>query len=78
MAWYGSHINAAACRYVLYGALVGTCSLYEIIIITSDDENHLCGVSLCENHKISLKAQWHGATVVPQTIIADQSVVTLD
>ena len=27
--------------------------------ITSGDENHLCGASLCESHKISLKAHRH-------------------
>ena len=29
---------------------------------TSADENHLCGASLRESHKISLKAQRHGAS----------------
>ena len=30
---------------------------------TSGDENHLCGASLCENLKSSLKAQKHGAGI---------------
>ena len=37
--------------------------LHKILqVITSGDENHLCGASLRENHKISLKAQKHGAS----------------
>ena len=29
------------------------------VLYTSSDENHLCGASLRENHKISLKAHRH-------------------
>ena len=36
-------------------------NLGNLIIITSGDENHLCRASLHENHKVSLKAQKHGA-----------------
>ena len=36
--------------------------MYYKIILTSGDENHLCGASLRENHKISLKAHRHACT----------------
>ena len=32
------------------------------MIITSGDENHLCGASLRKSHKISLKAHRHACT----------------
>ena len=38
---------------------IPTCCVAIVYLITSGDENHLCGASLCESHKISLKAHRH-------------------
>ena len=43
------------------GREMGSILLYVAYNITSGDENHLCGVSLRESHKISLKEQRHRA-----------------
>ena len=56
-------------RWALIGNLAGggvpgpwmtlNAAVIKLVSITSGDENHLCRVSLCKSHKISLKAQRH-------------------